>query len=200
MLKAIYFGGGLKVIGVFIPSTRSYTRETFAFLIWLTKKWFQFFDTRARGYSIIVNMAENVIEIVRVLTVANLKASDTMNCRYLSWTLSQLNSRNTFAQILDILPSCKQNPTVSLKDLEIKLCSHNQNMVVSVYHYQKQPPRGVPRKKCSENMQQIYRRTTMPKCDVNKVALQIYSKFKEEHPRPSVISILKSHFGMGVLL
>ena len=35
---------------------------------------------------------------------------------------------------------------------------------------QKQPPRGVPRKKCSENMQQIYRRTRMPKCDFNKVA------------------------------
>ena len=28
---------------------------------------------------------------------------------------------------------------------------------------QKQPPRGAPRKRCSENMQQIYRRTPMPK-------------------------------------
>ena len=45
---------------------------------------------------------------------------------------------------------------------------------------QKQPPRGVPRKRCSENIPQIYRRTPMPKCDFNKV--------------------LKSHFGMGVLL
>ena len=34
----------------------------------------------------------------------------------------------------------------------------------------KQPPRGVPGKRCSENMQQIYRRTPMPKCDFNKVA------------------------------
>ena len=32
--------------------------------------------------------------------------------------------------------------------------------------------RGVLRKRCSENMQQIYRRTPMPKCDFNKVALQ----------------------------
>ena len=47
---------------------------------------------------------------------------------------------------------------------------------------QKQPPRGVPRKRCSENMQQIYRRTSIPKCDFNKVAL----------------NLLKSHFGMGV--
>ena len=29
-------------------------------------------------------------------------------------------------------------------------------------------------KRCSENMQQIYRRTPMPKSDLNKVALQIY--------------------------
>ena len=39
---------------------------------------------------------------------------------------------------------------------------------------QKQPSRGVLRKRCSENTQQIYRRTTMPKCDFNKVALQPY--------------------------
>ena len=39
---------------------------------------------------------------------------------------------------------------------------------------QKQPPSGVPRKRCSENMQQIYRITPMPKCDFNKVALQLY--------------------------
>ena len=35
---------------------------------------------------------------------------------------------------------------------------------------QKQPSRGVLSKRCSENMQQIYRRTPMPKCDFNKVA------------------------------
>ena len=34
---------------------------------------------------------------------------------------------------------------------------------------QKQPSRGILRKKCSENIQQIYRRTPMPKCDFNKV-------------------------------
>ena len=36
--------------------------------------------------------------------------------------------------------------------------------------YQKQPPRSVLKKRCSENMQQIYWRTPMPKCDFNKVA------------------------------
>ena len=42
---------------------------------------------------------------------------------------------------------------------------------------QKQPSRDVFRKRCSENMQQIYRRTPMSKCEFNKV-----------------------HFGIGVLL
>ena len=39
---------------------------------------------------------------------------------------------------------------------------------------QKQPSRGVLRKRCSENVLQIYRRTLMPKCDFNKIALQLY--------------------------
>ena len=43
-------------------------------------------------------------------------------------------------------------------------------------HLQKQPSRRVLSKRCSENMQQIYRRTSMPKYD------------------------LKSYFSMGVLL
>ena len=44
------------------------------------------------------------------------------------------------------------------------------------FHYllQKQPPTVVPRKRCSENMQKIYRRTPVPTCDLNKVALQLY--------------------------
>ena len=33
---------------------------------------------------------------------------------------------------------------------------------------------SVLRKMCFENMQQFYRRTPMPKCDFNKVALQLY--------------------------
>ena len=41
---------------------------------------------------------------------------------------------------------------------------------------QKQRSRGVRRKKSSENMQQIYRRTPMQKCDFNKVLKQLYLK------------------------
>ena len=39
---------------------------------------------------------------------------------------------------------------------------------------QEQPSRGVLRKRCSENMQQIYSRTPMPKCDFNEVVKQLY--------------------------
>ena len=53
---------------------------------------------------------------------------------------------------------------------------------------QKEPSRGVVGKRCSEIMQQIYRRSPVPKCDFNKVALQRKA------------ALLKSHFGMGDLL
>ena len=43
-----------------------------------------------------------------------------------------------------------------------------------MYYCQKQPSRGALKKRCSENMQQMYRRTPMPKCDFNKVAKQLY--------------------------
>ena len=59
-----------------------------------------------------------------------------------------------------------------LWDIEnmIYLRRFNEERAISL----KQPSRGVLRKKCSENMQQIYRRTPMLKCDFNKVALQLY--------------------------
>ena len=40
--------------------------------------------------------------------------------------------------------------------------------------FQKQPSRGILSKRCSENMQQIFRRIPMLKCDFNKVAKQLY--------------------------
>ena len=39
---------------------------------------------------------------------------------------------------------------------------------------QKQLPREVSRKRCSKNMQQIYKKTPMLKCEINKVAKQLY--------------------------
>ena len=61
-----------------------------------------------------------------------------------------------------------------------KPVGNNINLVFSRLVYsqsewnycQKWPPTVVPRIRCSENMQQIYRGTSMPNCDFNKVALQ----------------------------
>ena len=58
------------------------------------------------------------------------------------------------------------------KDKMAKINNINNINNIKQTTYQNQPSRGVLKKRCSENMQQIYRRTPMPKCDFNKVALQ----------------------------
>ena len=62
---------------------------------------------------------------------------------------------------------------------EVKKSPSLNSIIIDYIHqvfscFQKQPPRGVPRKRCSKNMHEIYRRTPMPKCDFNKVAKQLY--------------------------
>ena len=54
--------------------------------------------------------------------------------------------------------------------------------------YQKQPCRVVLRKKCSENMQQIYKRSPMLKCDFNKegyFCFMLNSSCSEVYFKPS---------------
>ena len=50
-------------------------------------------------------------------------------------------------------------------------------MVLKIPEFQNQSLRGVSRKRCSENMQQIYMRTPVPKCNFNKVALEFWICF-----------------------
>ena len=52
------------------------------------------------------------------------------------------------------------------------------------------------RKKCSENKQQIYRRTLVPKCDFNKVALQCYIEItlRNEHCPVNLLHIFRTPF------
>ena len=65
-----------------------------------------------------------------------------------------------------------------------KIMSHGIKNIhrSKLYKYQREPSRGVLKKRCSEHMQQIYRRTAILKCDFNKIAAKL----------------LKSHFSMGV--
>ena len=52
--------------------------------------------------------------------------------------------------------------------------SLNVTNLVIWFEIQKQPSRDILVKRYSENMQQIYRRAPISKCDFNKVALKIY--------------------------
>ena len=65
---------------------------------------------------------------------------------------------------------------LSLNKKETVFCKEE---FVHLREHQKQPTKGVLKKRCPENMQQIYRKTPMPKCDgCSTVNLRIFS----EHP------------------
>ena len=72
------------------------------------------------------------------------------------------------------------------------------------FHYiqKKQTSRGVLIRECSENMQQIYRKTPMSKCNFNKVTVK--HTFTCLHRKIFKVwlatTLLKSQFGMSVLL
>ena len=68
---------------------------------------------------------------------------------------------------------------VVIVDLLFGICSSSYNFVIVLQGCvtQKQPSKGVVIKRCSENMQQIYSRTTMPKCGFNKVTYVFSCKF-----------------------
>ena len=77
---------------------------------------------------------------------------------------------------LTIYPNPLQKIFPRIWKYNLVLLVNEKNLLFSgiVNSSQKQPPRGVFKKRCSENMQQIYRRTPMPKYDFNKVAKQLY--------------------------
>ena len=81
-----------------------------------------------------------------------------------------LESRQCSRQVSDRLSFDVQGRGVSQK-LAI---FHDYHKCMVPYKTQRQPSRGVLRKRCSENVQQIYRRTPMPKCDFKRVAKQLY--------------------------
>ena len=60
------------------------------------------------------------------------------------------------------------------KEKSSKTGQEKKSLISTFACFRQQPTRGVFRKRCYENMQQIYRRATMLKCDFNKVALQPY--------------------------
>ena len=78
----------------------------------------------------------------------------------------------TNSSILDIaavLDPPLQNLTIANHNITQK----EPNKFLEVF-LQKQQSRGFLKKRCSENMKQIYRITPMPECNFSKVALQLY--------------------------
>ena len=73
--------------------------------------------------------------------------------------------------ILPIFGERKKGELYILKNVGLR---RFKKTLKNMYIIQKQAPRGVFGKRRSENMQQIYRRTPMPKCDSNKVASELY--------------------------
>ena len=90
-----------------------------------------------------------------------------------------------FKELID----CLHRLHIKLDDSDIFSCVDKFNMsqksLNNFFNIQKQPSRAILKERYSEKMQQIYRRTPMPKGDFNKV---------------SKATLLKSHFGMGVPL
>ena len=80
------------------------------------------------------------------------------------------------------------------------VASYYIGVLEELINLQKQPPRGVLSERWSKNMQQIYRRTPLPKCNFNKVAKESGKIGAAIEKTSKRATLLKSLFGMGVLL
>ena len=117
---------------------------------------------------------ETVLHLIIILACTN-------KCRYISifpenfdtfqyiWSTNILTQQN-FEMILSKTPMLTCFFCFIYKSY-IAQCQ--QNGLTHSKILQKQPSRGVLKKRCSKNMQQIYR-TPTPNCDFNKVAKQFY--------------------------
>ena len=74
----------------------------------------------------------------------------------------------------------KIGPTSISKGIEsFLILTSLEDLNLFILDDQNQSFRGVLKKKGSENMQQVYTRTPMPKCDFNKVALKYAANLHE---------------------
>ena len=87
--------------------------------------------------------------------------------------ISPENSKDKPFKLRNIYRSKKESYLCNTKN---KVPEYQISPFTSLQDFQKQPPRGVPWKRCrcSENMQEVYIRTPTPKCDFDKFAKQLY--------------------------
>ena len=104
-----------------------------------------------------------------------------VNCPYNPHKNMIGNHILALSEKLDVYSSCYNifiildHFNIEIKQQQFKAFCDNYGLKSHIrqptcYIKKKQPPRGVLKNSCSENMQQIYRRTPMPKSDFNKVA------------------------------
>ena len=123
-------------------------------------------------------VSKKVSEEIKTVTLFNIKFNlslETVKAPnillfLLRITLNKLNVKSFFITLISFLLFQLRNTIERL----IKARLHGPIEILYLFlaedfKLQKRPFRGVLEKKCSENMQQIYRRTPMPKCDFNKM-------------------------------
>ena len=97
-------------------------------------------------------------------------------CFYFTFLFLLCSSRGPFYNLATMFNSTSLQYTFDYSiSLQYTLLQYTIQKILTKLQerFQKQPPRGVLKKWCSENMQQIYRRTPMPKCDFNKVEITL---------------------------
>ena len=112
-------------------------------------------------------------------------------CRFYKWNFSSLVERNFGIRHLQYYLYCGspfliENPCY---DHHAFALSFSLNQIL---HFQKQPSRGVLRKRCSENMQPIDRRIPMSKCCFNHTSAWVFSCKFAERKRPAVWTVLQT--------
>ena len=94
-----------------------------------------------------------------------------------------------------IVITCNIGKTVSVTRKNI--CEKWSNDAAKTF--QRQPSRAVLRKRCCENMQQIYRRTHMPKYDFNKVEKATFFLLWKERRASFIYISLLGFFSMVLI-
>ena len=123
--------------------------------------------------------------VIRCHSLSLVATRCTTRCHSLCHSLSVIVTR-CHSLSLDISLVCRFTNDLINDLINVEVVRKSCLRLILICRFsscQKQPPRGVLRKRCAENMQRIYRRSSMPKCNFNYFATSLIS-----------------HFGMGVLL
>ena len=75
------------------------------------------------------------------------------------------------------LPTTHYLPPITLvfqTNIDVQVPLQLLTNLIHIHYYSDQPSRGALKKRCSQNIHQIFRRTPMSKCDFKKVEKQLH--------------------------